>query len=270
CHVTHYIYRSLVYLSVTLRYSGILGLVCNSPVQGQVLSEGLTYTSFPAWVFCHLAHLPFYPRVLARLQDHASAGFLDAGCCVGQELRYLVHRAKISVRSLYGFDLEAGFFDLGYKIFRDDAKFPATLVPADLGTKDSEWETSPVVDTMRGKIDVVWAGSLLHFWDFEGQVQSILRLIGLCREGKGVILCGRQMGSLLAGEYELTGLLETNHCRHNVESLKGLWFEIQRRTGQRWEIEGGLEVGQTTTKMQGMNFVDSNVRVIWWCATRLS
>lgn len=220
---------------------------------------------------CHLAHLPFYPRVLARLQAHASAGFLDAGCCVGQELRYLIHRSKIPARSLYGFDLEAGFFDLGYKLFRDDAaKFPATLVPANLGTKDSEWEASPVVDTMRGRIDVVWAGSLLHFWDFEGQVQSILRLIGLCREEKGVILCGRQMGSLLAGEYKLTGLLETNHYRHNVESLKGLWFEIQRRTGQSWEIEGGLEVGETTTKMQGMSFVDSNVRVIWWCATRLS
>ncbi|KAJ5821963.1 uncharacterized protein N7525_011247 [Penicillium rubens] len=34
CHDTHYIYRSLEYLSVTLRYS-----VCNSPVQGQVLTR---------------------------------------------------------------------------------------------------------------------------------------------------------------------------------------------------------------------------------------
>ncbi|KUM63400.1 hypothetical protein ACN42_g3727 [Penicillium freii] len=38
CHVTHYIYRSLVYLSITLRYSGLFGLVCNSPVQGQVVT----------------------------------------------------------------------------------------------------------------------------------------------------------------------------------------------------------------------------------------
>ncbi|KUM58051.1 hypothetical protein ACN42_g9115 [Penicillium freii] len=39
CHVTHYIYRSLVYLSITLRYSGLFGLVCNSPVQGQVVTQ---------------------------------------------------------------------------------------------------------------------------------------------------------------------------------------------------------------------------------------
>lgn len=36
CHVTHYIYRSLVYLGVMLIYSDSFGLVCKSPVQGQV------------------------------------------------------------------------------------------------------------------------------------------------------------------------------------------------------------------------------------------
>ncbi|KUM64795.1 hypothetical protein ACN42_g2277 [Penicillium freii] len=38
CHVIHYIYRSLNYLSIILRYSGLFGLVWNSPVQGQVLT----------------------------------------------------------------------------------------------------------------------------------------------------------------------------------------------------------------------------------------
>ncbi|KUM66345.1 hypothetical protein ACN42_g732 [Penicillium freii] len=33
-----YIYRSLDYLSITLRYSGLFGLVCNSLVQGQVIT----------------------------------------------------------------------------------------------------------------------------------------------------------------------------------------------------------------------------------------
>lgn len=81
---------------------------------------------------CHLSRLPFYPRVLARLRSHSTGAFLDAGCCVGQELRHLMRRAKVPPQNLYGFDLEPGFFDVGYKLFRDDAaKFPATLVPAD-------------------------------------------------------------------------------------------------------------------------------------------
>ena len=38
CHDTYYIYRSQDYLSVMLRYSGLFGLVCNSPVQGKVVT----------------------------------------------------------------------------------------------------------------------------------------------------------------------------------------------------------------------------------------
>ncbi|KUM64524.1 hypothetical protein ACN42_g2566 [Penicillium freii] len=41
CHVTHYIYRSLDYLSITLRYSGLFGLVCNLPIQRQVITGTL-------------------------------------------------------------------------------------------------------------------------------------------------------------------------------------------------------------------------------------
>ncbi|KOS43993.1 hypothetical protein ACN38_g5075 [Penicillium nordicum] len=36
----HYIYRNLDYLSVMLRYNGHFGLVCNSPVRGQVWVGG--------------------------------------------------------------------------------------------------------------------------------------------------------------------------------------------------------------------------------------
>ncbi|KAJ5704329.1 hypothetical protein N7455_009251 [Penicillium solitum] len=38
CHDPHYIYRILDYLIVMLRYSGLFGLVCNSPVQEQVVT----------------------------------------------------------------------------------------------------------------------------------------------------------------------------------------------------------------------------------------
>ncbi|KAJ5950490.1 uncharacterized protein N7479_008903 [Penicillium vulpinum] len=37
--MSHYIYRSPEYLSIMLRYSGLFGLVCNSPVQGQFVTQ---------------------------------------------------------------------------------------------------------------------------------------------------------------------------------------------------------------------------------------
>ncbi|KOS46524.1 hypothetical protein ACN38_g2551 [Penicillium nordicum] len=58
CHVMHYIYRSLVYLSVMLRYSEwSFGLVCNSPVQGQVVTLHVNHETQPSLIsLCHTAH----------------------------------------------------------------------------------------------------------------------------------------------------------------------------------------------------------------------
>ncbi|RAL13191.1 class I SAM-dependent methyltransferase [Aspergillus homomorphus CBS 101889] len=220
---------------------------------------------------CHLARLPFYPQVLARLRASPANGFLDAGCCVGQELRHLVHSASIPASQLHGFDLEPGFFELGYKLFRDNAEtFPATFVSGDLGASDEDWTAGEIVSKVKGKVDVVWAGSLLHFWDYEGQLRGVERLIGLTRGGPGTVVCGRQMGSTVAGVYELTGLMDkTMHYRHDVGSLQRFWREVEARTGTKWEVQAELEVGETTTKMRNMSFVDDNARVIWWCATRV-
>ncbi|PYH41198.1 uncharacterized protein BP01DRAFT_328182 [Aspergillus saccharolyticus JOP 1030-1] len=223
---------------------------------------------FLSW---HLGRLPFYEKVLAHLRASPANGFLDAGCCVGQEMRHLVHRASIPAAQLYGFDLEPGFFELGYKLFRDNAEtFPATFVSGDLGVEDEDWARGQIVAAVRGKVDVVWAGSLLHFWDYEGQVRGVQRLIGLTRDKPGTVVCGRQMGSTVAGMYELTGLMDrTMHYRHDVGSLQDLWREVEARTGSKWEVQAGLEVGETTVKMRNMSFVDDNARVIWWCATRV-
>ncbi|RDH29535.1 hypothetical protein BDQ94DRAFT_84240 [Aspergillus welwitschiae] len=222
---------------------------------------------------CHLSRLPFYDHVLARLRASPANGFLDAGCCVGQELRHLVYAASIPPFQLYGFDLEAGFFELGYKLFRDNAEtFPATFVGADLGVSDEEWEKTEIVAKMRGKIDIIWAGSLLHFWDYEGQLRGVERLIGLTRGEVGMVVCGRQMGSTVAGVYDLTGLTEKTmlHYRHDVVSFERMWRDIGEKTGSRWDVQAELEVGETTTNMRNKaRFMDDNARIIWWCAMRV-
>ncbi|OJJ69697.1 hypothetical protein ASPBRDRAFT_57324 [Aspergillus brasiliensis CBS 101740] len=222
---------------------------------------------------CHLPRLPFYQHVLARLRASPANGFLDAGCCVGQELRHLVYSALIPASQLYGFDLEPGFFELGYKLFRDNAEsFPATFVGADLGVSDEDWARSEIVRKIKGKIGVVWAGSLLHFWDYEGQLRGVERLIGLTRGDVGTVVCGRQMGSTVAGLYDLNGLTEKIlvHYRHNIESLGAFWREVGGRTGSRWGVQAELEIGETTRNMRDKaKFMDNNARIIWWCATRV-
>ncbi|KAJ5495030.1 hypothetical protein N7539_000146 [Penicillium diatomitis] len=224
---------------------------------------------------CHLSNFPYYQRIHDKLHSRATGTtFLDAGCCVGQELRFLHTRAQVPAENLYGLDLEPEFFSIGYELFRDNAAtFPATLVAADIQADEDTWAGSRAVTAMKGRMDVIWASSFLHLWDYEGQARALERLLGLCRDETGVVVGGRQMGSVLAGEYtvdSIGGRKEWKQYRHNGESLKGLWFDVERRLGQRWELEVQLENGETMRKMRGASFMDDQARVIWWIATRVS
>lgn len=85
----------------------------------------------------NLSLLPFYSHVLERVRSGAT--FLDAGCCFGQEICYLVQDGVPSSQ-LYGFDLEMDSIGLGYQLFCDRDKLRATFVAGDVlvGTNTPE------------------------------------------------------------------------------------------------------------------------------------
>ena len=60
----------------------------------------------------NLSHMPFYPRLLQTLKSSTTGGFLDAGCCFAQEIRFLTNEG-IPHSQLYGCDLERVFIDIG-------------------------------------------------------------------------------------------------------------------------------------------------------------
>jgi hypothetical protein len=72
---------------------------------------------------------PYYRPVL---ELRSGGTFVDAGCCFGQEIRFLIHEEKIPAKQLYSFDLEPAFIDLGYELFRDKEKLCATMLSGDL------------------------------------------------------------------------------------------------------------------------------------------
>ena len=57
--------------------------------------------------------------------------FVDAGCCFGQVLRFLVHNEQIPAGQLYGFDLEQGFVDYGYELFNDRDRLDSDMTEPD-------------------------------------------------------------------------------------------------------------------------------------------
>lgn len=60
----------------------------------------------------NLSRMPFWPRVLERLRTDPSSGFLDVGCCFGQEIRFLADQG-IPGEQLFGCDLEQVFSATG-------------------------------------------------------------------------------------------------------------------------------------------------------------
>lgn len=215
----------------------------------------------------NLSHMPFYPRVLERLRSDPEAGFLDAGCCFGQEIRFLADQG-IPGRQLFGFDLEPVFVDLGYRLFCDKDRLEATFAIVDLAAGDGHFDSGELTQKLSGRIDVVFASSLFHMWDYELQLLVAIRLVRLCRDKPGIMITGRQLGSLLGGQYTVPIMGDgAQHYRHNVETMKGFWRDVEKATQTRWKVEAGLYMGEEVELTKKI-WNDDNVRMIWWCATR--
>ncbi|KAE8338051.1 hypothetical protein BDV24DRAFT_153922 [Aspergillus arachidicola] len=213
--------------------------------------------------------MPFYHRVVDRLRADPSTTFLDAGCCFGQEIRYLVDQG-IPGKQLFGCDLEQVFIDLGYKLFRDKDRLEATFVTGDLTADDPAFAGSPLSQTLSGKIDIIFASSLLHLWDYDTQVRVAIRLVQLCRDRPGVMITGRQLGSRLGGHYPMHGVDDNAlHYRHNVESLKGFWRDVEIATQTRWKLEASFFVDEAAEQTRkAVPDIDSNATMICWSVTR--
>lgn len=216
----------------------------------------------------NLSHMPFYPRVLEKLRSDPEAGFLDAGCCFGQELRFLANQGIPGTR-LFGCDLEQVFIDLGYQLFRDKDRLRATFAVGDLDAANSDFETGQLTQKLSGKLDVVFASSLFHMWDYDIQFRVAARLVKLCRDKPGVMITGRQIGSLVGGHYEMKGMKDgAFHYRHDIETMERFWSEIGEATSTTWKVEAGLYSGEEVEKTKNMPWSDDNYRMMWWCATR--
>jgi SAM-dependent methyltransferase len=172
---------------------------------------------------------PSYPTILQRLNT-GNENFLDLGCCFGQEIRRLVYDGAPSSH-LYGVDLRPEFFALGYKLFRDSSTLQSTFIAADV------FDPSSPLKDLEGRIDILYAGSFLHLFDYEQQVKVCKRIIETLRARKGSVVLGRQVGSVIAGEKVHRTNEAQSMFRHNEESFRKMWVEVGEATGSKWRVE---------------------------------
>ncbi|KAH7384967.1 hypothetical protein BKA64DRAFT_748443 [Cadophora sp. MPI-SDFR-AT-0126] len=176
---------------------------------------------------------PSYPSILERLKS-GNETFLDLGCCFGQELRKLAHDGAVQ-SNLYACDLRGEFFEMGYRLFRDQETLKSTFIEADIFD-----DTSALFD-LEEKVDILYAASFLHLFGYERQVEVCRTLVRLVKGRKGSLILGRQVGCVVAGEEVQSTNEEGLMFRHSEESFVRMWERVGGETGTRWRVECELK-----------------------------
>jgi hypothetical protein len=210
------------------------------------------------WGFLNLSVLegPVYEEVVHRVKTGDL--YLDIGCCMGQDIRVLVHDGAIA-ENLYGSDLKKDFWEIGYNLFLDRSTLKAEFIEADLFDAESG------LQDLDGKLDIVHAASFFHLFDWDGQVKAAKRIVALLKAEPGVLVFGRQGGNPQAGAIVHVIKDQTAYW-HNPESWARLWKQVGEETGSKWEVEAFMGEEDLTKRMNakivpaGMRFMTFSIR----------
>lgn len=134
---------------------------------------------------------------------------------------------------------------MGYRLFLDRDTLKSTFIEADIMDPNSK------LSELDGKMDIIYAGSLLHLFNYQEQVKICKRLVKLSRGKKGSLILGRQVGSMDAGEYEQASNVTGKMYRHNEDSFRKMWEEVGRETGTKWRVEHDSETFESFCHKEG-------------------
>lgn len=120
---------------------------------------------------------------------------------------------------------------------------------------------------LTGQIDIVNAASFFHLFSWDQQIIVAKRIVSLLRAQPGSLLIGRQVGCADPDNTNDEGQASELY-RHNLETWKSLWRQVQEETGTRWEVDGGFEDWTAQSSiMRGFHVV--NPIRIWFVVRRV-
>lgn len=131
---------------------------------------------------------------------------------------------------------------MGYRLFLDRDTLKSKFIEADITDANS------ALSGLDRKIDIIYAGSFLHLFNYEGQIEVCKQLVKLLREKKDSLILGRQVGNTDPGEYVQTTNESGIAYRHNAESFKKMWDEVGEETGTKWRVDYDFELFEWPSK----------------------
>ncbi|KAI8293224.1 Methyltransferase trt5 [Colletotrichum sp. SAR 10_98] len=197
----------------------------------------------------NLRHRAVYPSLVARLQE-PGARHLEVACCIGQDLRKMVYDGVPS-QNITAIEIEQGYIDAGYDLFRDRDTLKTTFVNADMLD-----DKSAKLNALEGQFDSAHLGLCLHLWNRGDQMTVLKRVIRLLKQKPGVVMVGHAVGH--ADGLELPGMFNKPSLRHNLQTWESMWVDISKATGTRWKLK--TEVSDQIGTMDG----PGAKKPAWW------
>jgi len=170
-----------------------------------------------------------YPRLLDQLKGGAK--MLDIGCCMGHDIRKLVFDG-VPGENLVGVELQQGFIDLGFELFRDKDHLKAKLLIGNIMEDGAPW------DDLYGKFDIVNFGMFLHMWNYDEQVAVLERGIKCLKPEVGTTIIGNAVAVVDGAVMDWIG---KKVPAHNVETFKLFIADVEAKTGTKWELDAELD-----------------------------
>lgn len=168
-----------------------------------------------------------YADVLQRVK-HGDQ-LLDLGCCFGQDVRKIVYDGA-PAQNITAAELEQGFIDMGYELFKDRHTLGSRFVVGDFFTMD-DTKLQP------GLFDIVHSASFYHLFNWDEQVGVIAKTVRLLKQTPGSMIFGRQYGVEKARDLKHASTRSGSVWQHNAESFRKLVEEVENKTGTRLECK---------------------------------
>ncbi|KAI0032330.1 hypothetical protein K488DRAFT_78529 [Vararia minispora EC-137] len=176
-----------------------------------------------------------YPLVLEKGRADPEALFLDVGCCMGTDVRKLLHDGFPGAQVL-ACDLLPDFIALGHKLYRDKDICPVHFFAADMYEIPLVAPIEPPIPSnvplgeikkmsdLLGRLSFVYGGALFHLWDESTQHALALRFALLLRVDKPAIIFGRHQALPEPG-YIDDGIKRVRYG-HSPESWIRMWKTV--------------------------------------------
>lgn len=205
--------------------------------------------------FSSISRFAKYPDILRRALNGAC--ILDLGCCFGQDLRLLAADG-VPTNNMYASDLHSDMWTLGFELFGDEDRMHAQFIQADI------FETSPGLDALEGKIDILIACQFLHLWDWDQQLVAMRRIARL--SNIGTVVVGYQRGREKGGVFSKPW---GSMFVHDPYTFEKIWQELGQETNKAWVVDVQLvELEEWGMKTEDKGWMDQPAKGLNFIVTR--